>query len=295
MSRKKSEQQTSLEIILVLICLALCGLLYRVGPYRTVVLNLFYLPVVLAAFYLGRYRAGILALLCVICAAVITALDLNTLAAFTSPLAVGLALTIWGAVMGINSLLVGTLSDERTDKIKELHDAYVGVVEVLARYLNSSDPKVCDRTAKVAQLSQEVAAQMRLIGQGDRRYPRGGLAPGHREYRSHGESHSQGRRRSCAARTKEAVGAHLSRQRTGSILGVGAHGGLAAAGQPRRVPGPRRGGRQQPRRGGARLRGADHPHGAGLRDVAASRPVDESPRGARMRWKTVLKAIIIRP
>ena len=73
MSRKKSEQQTSLEIILVLICLALCGLLYRVGPYRIVVLNLFYLPVVLAAFYLGRYRAGILALLCVICAAVIIA------------------------------------------------------------------------------------------------------------------------------------------------------------------------------------------------------------------------------
>ena len=113
MSRKKSDQQTILEIILVLICLALCGLLYRVGPYRPVVLNLFYLPVVLAAFYLGRYRAGILALLCVICAAVITALDLNTLAAFTSPLSVGLALTIWGAVMGINSLLVGTLSDER--------------------------------------------------------------------------------------------------------------------------------------------------------------------------------------
>jgi hypothetical protein len=162
MSPKKSEQQTSLEIILVLICLALCGLLYRVGPYRTVVLNLFYLPVVLAAFFLGRYRAGILALLCVICAAVITALDLHTLAAFTSPLAIGLALTIWAAVMGINALLVGTLSDERTEKIKELHDAYVGVVEVLARYLNSSDPKVCDRATTVAQVSQEVAAQMRL-------------------------------------------------------------------------------------------------------------------------------------
>ncbi len=64
--------------------------------------------------------------------------------------------------MGINSLLVGTLSDERMDKIKELHDAYVGVVEVLARYLNSTDPKACDSTARVAQLSQEVAAQMRL-------------------------------------------------------------------------------------------------------------------------------------
>jgi len=162
MTRKKSDQQMCLEIILILICLALCCLLYKVGPCRAVVLNLFYLPVVLAAFYLGRYRAGVLALFCVITAAVITALDLHTLTAFSSPLAVGLALTIWAAVMGINAMLVGTLSDEKTDKIKELHDAYVGVVEVLARYLNSSDPKVCDDTARVAELSQEVAAQMRL-------------------------------------------------------------------------------------------------------------------------------------
>ena len=112
MSRKKPEKQPFLEICLIINCLGLCYLLSRVGPYRTVALDLFYLPVVLAAFFLGRYRAGILALFCVICAAVVTALDLNTLAASSSPLAVGLALTIWGAVVGITALLVGTLSDE---------------------------------------------------------------------------------------------------------------------------------------------------------------------------------------
>jgi hypothetical protein len=161
-SYKKFRQETCLEIVLILTCLGLCCLLYRVGPYRTVVLNLFYLPVVLAAFYLGRYRAGVLALLCVVGAASVTTLDLRTLVAFMSPPALALALTIWGAVMGINALLVGTLSDERLDKIKELHDAYIGVVEVLARYLNSADPKSCDRTVEVARISQEVAAQMRL-------------------------------------------------------------------------------------------------------------------------------------
>ena len=262
MSRKKSEQQTTLEIILVLICLALCGLLYRVGPYRTVVLNLFYLPVVLAAFYLGRYRAGILALLCVICAAVITALDLNTLAAFASPLAVGLALTIWGAVMGINSLLVGTLSDERMDKIKELHDAYVGVVEVLARYLNSLRSEGLRPHGKVAQLSQEVAAQMRLIGQGDRRHPGGGFAPGHREYRSHGEGHSQGRRRPGAARRKKQLehtfhGSELV-QSLGSVL----TGALPLLGNRGECPDLDEADAGNQAAGGARLRGANHPHGA---------------------------------
>jgi hypothetical protein len=162
MLRKKTAEQRVLEIALILICMALCCVLYRVGAYRMVVLNLFYLPVVLAAFFLGRYLAGVLAFLCVVCAAVVTALDLGTLTAYGSPLTVGLALSIWAAVMGINAILVGTLSDERANKISELHDAYLGVVEVLVQYLNSADPRRCDRARKVAEISRQVAARMRF-------------------------------------------------------------------------------------------------------------------------------------
>jgi hypothetical protein len=162
MSRRKINEKRILEIALILICVALCCLLFRVGPYRMVVLNLFYLPVVVAAFFLGRYLAGVLALLCVVCAAVVTALDLGTLTAYSSPLIVGLALTIWAAVMGINAILVGTLSDERMGKISELHDAYLGVVEVLAQYLNSADPRRCDRARRIAEISRRVAAHMKF-------------------------------------------------------------------------------------------------------------------------------------
>jgi hypothetical protein len=151
-----------LEVILVIICIALCCLLYRVGHYRMVVLNLFYLPVVLAAFFLGRYHAGILALFCVMSVSVVVALNLHSFAAFMSPLVIGLALAIWGAVLGINAILVGTLSDENSHKIEELHDAYVGVVEVLGRYLNSADPKLKVQAARVSELSQQVASKMRL-------------------------------------------------------------------------------------------------------------------------------------
>jgi hypothetical protein len=165
MLRKKTTEQRILEVALILICVTLCCLLYRVGPYRMVVLNLFYLPIVLAAFFLGRYLAGVLALLCVVSASVVTALDLGTLAAYASPLAVGLALTIWAAVMGINAILVGTLSDERANKIAELHDAYLGVVDVLAQYLNSADPRRCDRARKIAEISRQVAARMRFTEQ----------------------------------------------------------------------------------------------------------------------------------
>ena len=128
-------KEQKLEISLFVICSGLTTLLYCVENFKMVVLNLFYLPIVLAAFYLGRQRAGILALTCVILASTVAVIDLDAYAASTSPLVIGLALTVWGAVMGLNAIFVGTLSDERSKTIAELHDAYVGVVEVLARYL----------------------------------------------------------------------------------------------------------------------------------------------------------------
>ncbi len=162
MSHKTPAQQKFLEITLIVICVALCCLLYRVGEERMVVLNLFYLPVVLCAFFLGRYRAGVLALFCMVSVSVVIALNLDAVAVDTSPLIVALVLTIWGAVLGINAILVGTLSDESNQRIEELHDAYLGVVEVLGQYLNSADPKLDNRATKVSELSRQVAIRMRL-------------------------------------------------------------------------------------------------------------------------------------
>ena len=118
----KRHSEKSIEISLFSICICLTVLLYFVVGFKMVVLNLFYLPVVLAAFYLGRHRAGILALLCVMFASVVAVLDLESFAATTSPLVIGLSLIVWGAVMGLNAIFVGTLSDERTKQVDELHD-----------------------------------------------------------------------------------------------------------------------------------------------------------------------------
>ena len=97
MSRKTSIQERFLEIALILVCVALCVLLHQIGAYRMVVLNLFYLPVVLAAFFMGRYQAGVLAVFSVILAAVVMALDLGNISTYSSPVVIGLALTTWAA------------------------------------------------------------------------------------------------------------------------------------------------------------------------------------------------------
>jgi hypothetical protein len=159
---KATHTQRTLEIFLVVIVVALMCLLHRTAGYKMIVLNLFYLPVVLTAFFLGRYRAGVLALFSVITASAVCMVDLQSFGNAASPIVIALSVTVWGAVLGLTALLVGTLSDERTAKIGELHEAYVGVVEVLARYLQSANPKLKNRSVRVAELSDAVARQMRL-------------------------------------------------------------------------------------------------------------------------------------
>ena len=158
----KKREQWIFESFLVIVCLGLAALLYTVHGYWIVVLNLFFLPVALAGFYLGRYRAGVLALLCVLFASTVTVLRLPNIAASGSPLVAILAVAVWAAVLGLAALLIGTLSDERADQLRELHEAYVGVVEVLSQYLQSAHPRLKAESIHVAELSQEIAEALRL-------------------------------------------------------------------------------------------------------------------------------------
>lgn len=151
-----------LEIMLVVITLGLSCLLYTTSGVKLMILNLFFLPVVLAGFYLGRYRAGVLALLAVVAASIVVVSDLSGFVVVSGPLTIGVALTLWGASLGLTALLVGTLCEERDNKALEAHEAHVGVVEVLARYLQSANPQLQNRALRVAQLAESVARRMRL-------------------------------------------------------------------------------------------------------------------------------------
>lgn len=158
----KNKNNHILEIILVLVSLCLCCILYEMQGYKWIVLNLFYLPIVLAAFYLGRYRAGVFSLFCVIVATTLIALDISQFSTYMSPLGIGLSVVVWGSVLGITTILVGTLSDERTAKIIELKEAHLGVIEVLSHYLQTEGPVEKRRTNQVADLSRKVAKEMKL-------------------------------------------------------------------------------------------------------------------------------------
>jgi HD-GYP domain-containing protein (c-di-GMP phosphodiesterase class II) len=152
----------ALELMLIVVVIGLATMFGKLPSYKLVILNLFFLPVVLCGFFLGTYRAGLLAVFCVVTVSAVAMTNLTGFVELPSPLMVGLMVTVWGSVLGLVSMLVGTLSDERLSKMSELHEAYVGVVEVLSRYLQSANPLLKARSSRVGELSQRVATAMRL-------------------------------------------------------------------------------------------------------------------------------------
>lgn len=150
------------ELMLIVVAIGMTYLTYRMGTYKVVVLNLFFLPIVLSGYYLGRTSAGVLALFCALAVTVMTTMDPSGFSAFKTPVMVGLALTVWSCILGLTAILVGTLCDERAARIHELHEAYVGVVEVFFKYLQSANPKIKTKSIRIAEISQMVAEEMNL-------------------------------------------------------------------------------------------------------------------------------------
>lgn len=154
-----------LEVSLILVVVGLTCLMFNIHGHKLVILNLFYLPVVLSGFFLGRYHTGVLALLAVIAASVVASQQIDELTPASEPLTIVLAMSVWAAVLGLTALLVGSLSEEKQKKQLELHEAYVGVVDVLSKYLQSANPRLKARSARVAELSQQVAVDLHLSSQ----------------------------------------------------------------------------------------------------------------------------------
>lgn len=128
--RQLLRERIMLEVSLVLVIAGLTALLYHAPTATTAILNLFFLPVTLAGFFLGRYRACTTAFLSVL---------LTGLVFWQRPEvspAQWLALLVWSSVIGLESMVIGTLSDDHhreVIRLREMHrtdtlsDALTGV------------------------------------------------------------------------------------------------------------------------------------------------------------------------
>jgi putative nucleotidyltransferase with HDIG domain len=129
---------------------------------KSIVLNFYYLPVLTAGYFLGR-RMGVLTAIFSILVVVISALLFPGIFFRGQDFFNALAqLFSWGGFLTLASVAVGTLYERNEQRLKELKNAYIGVLEILSKYLESTDGYTKGHSVRVAELSTEIATAMEL-------------------------------------------------------------------------------------------------------------------------------------
>jgi putative nucleotidyltransferase with HDIG domain len=132
-------------------------------PYKIGFLNFFYLPIIVAGYYLGKRFAVLTAILCVLIVAWIALLFPQTFFEdINMRLYVVVSLLAWASFLILTSATMGYLYEEKERKIQELRQAYIGVIEILAKYLESSDRYTKGHSIRVAHLAEDIAHVLRL-------------------------------------------------------------------------------------------------------------------------------------
>ncbi|OGP61932.1 MAG: hypothetical protein A2170_05125 [Deltaproteobacteria bacterium RBG_13_53_10] len=129
---------------------------------KTIVLNFYYLPVLVAGYFLGR-RTGVLT--AVFSALAVTGFFVlfpeNFFAERTIYHAIA-KLMSWSGFLILASIAVGTLYERNEKRLEDLKKAYVGILEILSKYLESTDPYTKGHSVRVSELGTEIALAMDL-------------------------------------------------------------------------------------------------------------------------------------
>jgi len=126
------------------------------------ILNFYYLPVLVASYLLGR-RIGIFVALLSILNVLICAM-LFPQRFFGGPILWHnvMRLSSWTFFLFLASVIVGTLYDQNERRLEDLKNAYIGIIEILAKYLESTDRYTQGHSVRVAELSMATAVAMEL-------------------------------------------------------------------------------------------------------------------------------------
>jgi putative nucleotidyltransferase with HDIG domain len=152
----------NLEKLLVvsILCAAFFGIHYVEEP--SVILNFYYLPVVFAAYSLGR-RMGLLtavfSMLSVLACVLLFPSRFFGIASFMEDVA---KLSPWGGFLIFASVTVGTLYEANEHRLRDLKNAYIGIVEILSKYLESTDRYTKGHSVRVSEFAMETAIAMEL-------------------------------------------------------------------------------------------------------------------------------------
>lgn len=149
------------ERVLVLVLVASMLGIHWLIDYKIAFLSFYYLPVILAGFFLGRNTAVWSSVFIVSLVIFFQAVEgLNGQAGFGG--SVLFTLIPWAGFLILTGYVVGRLAQQRQASMDELRQAYVTMLELLTFNLEADDKHQSGHSRRVAQLAAQLAQDMGL-------------------------------------------------------------------------------------------------------------------------------------
>ncbi len=145
--------EVSLIILIFVGILAIAFLVH----YKFSFLNFFFLPVILSAYFLGKRRAVLTAIFCILL--MVLYLLFFKLLFGTGPglsLDAAINLITWGGFLILTGAIIGNVSEQRESRIRNLRRSYIGSLEILLKYMEVADD-LKPRSVRVAFLAGKMA------------------------------------------------------------------------------------------------------------------------------------------
>jgi putative nucleotidyltransferase with HDIG domain len=129
---------------------------------KSVILNFYYLPVLFSAYFMGR-RMGVLTAIFSILAVLICGLFFPSQFFGDNMYWQNVTkLSSWAGFLILASTAVGTLYEKHEHRLQDLKRAYIGILEILSKYIESTDRYTKGHSVRVSEMAMEIAIAMQL-------------------------------------------------------------------------------------------------------------------------------------
>jgi putative nucleotidyltransferase with HDIG domain len=122
-------------------------------------LNFFYIPVLVAAYFLGRKQGMMIALLGVLMVGIYAAIYPGIFAAVPGVVPI-IDLVLWGCFIILTAFVVGSLYEVKERAVGDLRQAYQGILAILAKFIDAVDSYTQEHSMRVSELAAEIAEHM---------------------------------------------------------------------------------------------------------------------------------------
>lgn len=126
-------------------------------------LYFYFLPVLIAGYYIGKRGAVLASVFTVLVVGFRLIISPSTfIIQSKGPFDIYFQVLSWGAFLVLSSYVVGKLYEEKEARYHDLKQSYIGVVEILVKYIESVDRYTKGHSVRVADIAMDIAKAMGL-------------------------------------------------------------------------------------------------------------------------------------